>query len=391
MIPLGTERDGRGTARAVIGLIVANLLVRVLFGPGDSPERWMAAWAFDPRDPHGWNLLTYQFAHDPGSWLHLGGNMLFLWVFGRPIEAHVGSLRFLLLYLSGGVVAGLAHWATSSSPVIGASGSVAAVSGAFLALFPRSRVFVFFPLAGIVALPATVLIVIYVVVDLFGLLGGGRGGIAHVAHLGGYGWGLGLGLLSLRFGGAPRGETDLVFLLRQGARRRAMRKALREGSPWTGQTKNWTGQTKNWTGQSPRQVAAGPLEGRDREIAEARARVQAALRSADTDVAVREWTHLRALDPDARLPESAQLDLANRLYARGDPAGALTAYEAYLRGPVSSGEADPVRLLVASLRLRFRGDRASALELLKGLPERLHQPDQRRLAEALLAEASAPA
>lgn len=377
MIPLGTERDGRGPSRAVIGLIVANLLVRVLFGPGGSPDGWMATWAFRPESPRWWNLLTYQFAHDPGSWLHLGGNMLFLWVFGRPIEAHVGSFRLLLLYLSGGVVAGLAHWATSPSPVIGASGSVAAVSGAFLALFPRSRVFVFFPLAGIVPLPATVLIVLYLVIDLFGLLGAGRGGVAHMAHLAGYAWGLGLGLLSLKFGGAPRGETDLVFLLRQASRRREMRRALRAGSPWTG--------------SAPSRVPAGPLEGRDREIAEARARVQAALRAGDGVTAIRDWNALLTLDPDARLPGPAQLELANRLYAGGDEAAALGAYEAYLRGPVASGEADPVRLLVASLRLRFRGDRAAALKLLEGLPERLHRPEQRRLAEELLAEASAPA
>ena len=77
MIPLGTERDGRGPSRAVIGLILANVLARVIFGPGGNPEAWMATWAFSPRDPHWWNLLTYQFAHDPGSWLHLAGNMLF--------------------------------------------------------------------------------------------------------------------------------------------------------------------------------------------------------------------------------------------------------------------------------------------------------------------------
>jgi membrane associated rhomboid family serine protease len=378
MIPLGTEREIRGPARAVIGLIVANLVARAFFGPGGSPEAWTDTWAFQPASPRWWNLLSYQFAHDPGSWLHLAGNMLFLWVFGRPIEGHVGSLRFLALYLTGGVVAGLAHWATSPSPVIGASGSVAAVSGAFLALFPRSRVLVFFPLAGIIAVPATVLIAIYVVVDLFGLLGAGRGGIAHVAHLGGYAWGLGLGLLSLKFGGAPRGETDLVFLLRQAARRRDMRKALSGGkSPWLG-------------GEVPR-GEAGPLVGREREIAEIRARVQASLRKADSAAALAGWRDLLRLDPEARLPAAAQLDLANRIYALGDADAALGAYEAWLRGPVAGGDADAVRLIAASLRLRHRGDRTAALELLRGLPERLGDPGQRRLAEELLAEASAPA
>jgi len=169
----------------------------------------------------------------------------------------------------------------------------------------------------------------------------------------------------------------LVFLLRQAARRRQMRQALRGGSPWSG--------------SAPSRIPAGPLEGRDREIAEARARVQAALRAGDAPTATREWSGLLRPDPDARLPGPAQLELANRLYAGGDAEAALGAYEAYLRGPVASGEADPVRLLVASLRLRFRGDRAAALELLRGLPERLHQPEQRRLAEELIAQASAPA
>jgi len=385
MIPLGSERDAGRPARVVTALILLNVLAYLLMRSGmvgdgpDGPIRaFIDATAFRPSAPRWWTLLTYQFVHDPGSWLHLGGNMLFLWVFGRPIEGHVGPLRFLVLYLSGGVLAGLAHAATSPSPVIGASGAVAAVSGAFLALFPRSRIFVFFPLMGIVAVPATVLIAIYVALDLFGFLGAGRGGVAHAAHLAGYAWGLGLGLLSLRFGGAPRGDTDLVFLLRQAARRRAMRKAMREGNAWLGNA-----------GRRAVAVAAGPLEGPMREIAEVRARVQAALRTGDGATAATEWRTLRALDPAARLPSAAQLDLANRMYAGGDPEAALEAYEAFLAGPVGNAEADPVRLLAASLRLRHGGDRSAAAAHLRGLAERLDDPEQRRLAAALLAEASA--
>ena len=88
--------------------------------------------------PH--QLVTYQFLHDPSSIWHVAFNMLFLWVFGSAVEDRLGHIGFLAFYLVGGAIAGATHMAFDPSPVIGASGSVAAVSGGFLAFFPRSRI-----------------------------------------------------------------------------------------------------------------------------------------------------------------------------------------------------------------------------------------------------------
>jgi membrane associated rhomboid family serine protease len=91
-----------------------------------------------------WQLFSSLFIHDPHSVWHLAFNMLFLWIFGAPVESRLGRVSFLSLYLLGGAVANIAHMMVSKAPVIGASGAIAGLTGAFLALYPRSRVIVLF-------------------------------------------------------------------------------------------------------------------------------------------------------------------------------------------------------------------------------------------------------
>ena len=124
-------------------LIVANLVVYLVGASGSffdrfDPEALANLGHFDPRDFKVWQLLTYQFLHDPHGIWHIAFNMLFLWVFGSAVEDRLGRVGFLGFYLIGGAVAALAHMAITKAPVIGASGSIAGVTGAFLALFPRS-------------------------------------------------------------------------------------------------------------------------------------------------------------------------------------------------------------------------------------------------------------
>jgi len=141
------------------------------------------------------SLITSQFLH--GSWLHLGGNMLFLWIFGNNIEDHLGRLLFLPFYLAAGLAAGLTQvmiYPHSNVPTIGASGAIAGVLGAYFVLYPRARIrtliiLVFF--IRIVSLPAALWLgiwfVIQVVFGLAGLATGGEsGGTAWFAHLGGF-------------------------------------------------------------------------------------------------------------------------------------------------------------------------------------------------------------
>lgn len=145
-------------------------------------------------------LLTSQFLH--ANWAHLLGNLVFLLIFGMPAERKLGSLRLLVLFLLGGVVANLATAMTIDNPtrlIIGASGSVSAVIGTYLALFPRARLGVVIPLGlflEFVRAPASLLIGIWALLQVgFAYIGPAFGEIAWVAHLAGFVFGLVFALL----------------------------------------------------------------------------------------------------------------------------------------------------------------------------------------------------
>ena len=134
------------------------------------------------------SMLLSLFMH--GSWLHLLGNMLFLWIFGNNVEDRLGALKFIFFYLACGVGASLVHVLfnlDSLTPVIGASGAVSGVMGAYLLLFPQARirtlVFVFI-LVTTMDIPAAVFLVIWFAFQF--LYSGGGSGIAWLAHVGGF-------------------------------------------------------------------------------------------------------------------------------------------------------------------------------------------------------------
>lgn len=160
---------------------------------------WASAVGF-PIDDY-WPFFTTIFLH--GGLLHLLGNMWILWIFGDNVEDRMGPWRFLVFYLLCGIIAGLIHWATnrhSVVPTVGASGAIAGVLGAYLVLFPRSRVLtliflVFWPF--FIEIPAVLYLVFWFLMQLFSgtlaLLGPTQvGGIAWWAHVGGFLAGAGL-------------------------------------------------------------------------------------------------------------------------------------------------------------------------------------------------------
>ena len=140
------------------------------------------------------SLLTCMFLH--GSWMHLLGNMWFLWIFGDNVEDRLGSLLYLILYLLGGVIASISHWVVdpdSILPVIGASGAIAAVLGAYAITWPwaRVRTLVFLLIfVTIIDVPALVVLGVWFLVQLLAgheaLYHAGSGGVAWWAHVGGF-------------------------------------------------------------------------------------------------------------------------------------------------------------------------------------------------------------
>jgi membrane associated rhomboid family serine protease len=160
------------------------------------------------------DIVTSMFLH--GGWLHLAGNMLYLWIFGNNIEDRLGRLGFAAFYLAGGVAAALAQVAVdprSEVPLVGASGAIAAILGAYLVLFPRARILSLVFLGffyQLIAVPAVLVLgfwFILQVIDGVTSLGAdtAEGGVAFFAHIGGFALGLVLGAL-IRRRGRLRGE-----------------------------------------------------------------------------------------------------------------------------------------------------------------------------------------
>ncbi|HPR34265.1 MAG TPA: rhomboid family intramembrane serine protease [Anaerolineaceae bacterium] len=158
------------------------------------------------------NIVTSMFLH--AGWFHLLGNMLYLWIFGDNIEDRLGHIRYLLFYLAGGISAAFAHYfinPTSAIPTVGASGAIAAVLGAYLVIYPQSRVYTFIPIgyfARLRLVPAVVVLTLWFILQLFsgvGSLGmGDQGGTAYWAHIGGFVYGLLVGFLFKKCGIAPK-------------------------------------------------------------------------------------------------------------------------------------------------------------------------------------------
>ncbi len=202
MIPIRDQIPTRRVPFVNYILIAANILVFVLqWLAGANQETLVYQFALIPsafNDGIGFSdfstIFTSMFMH--AGLAHLGGNMLYLWIFGDNVEDSMGHSRFLLFYLLGGLIASLAHIFTnpaSQIPTVGASGAIAAVLGAYLVLYPNSKVLTIIPLGFFLRMtmvPAAIVLGLWFVLQLFsGVLSMGGpdvGGVAFWAHIGGF-------------------------------------------------------------------------------------------------------------------------------------------------------------------------------------------------------------
>jgi membrane associated rhomboid family serine protease len=210
VIPLGVSVPVRRwplVTWALVGINVWVFLHELALGP--ELEGFIRKWGFVPAHyfylaeiaPDAWAertlpILTSMFVH--GGWMHLVGNMVYLWMFGDKVEDRLGHLRYLVLYVLGGVGAALAHAYTNTdsvAPTVGASGAISAVLGCFLVLLPHARVLTLIPLVfiffHIVELPAMLYLGFWLLMQVLSgalslALVGDAGGVAWWAHVGGF-------------------------------------------------------------------------------------------------------------------------------------------------------------------------------------------------------------
>jgi len=209
MIPLRDDNPTKIVPVMTVGLIVLNVLVflyQISLGPGGA-EVFIYQFGAIPAVifgsqslpselvaiPASFSVFTSMFLH--GGYMHLIGNMLYLWIFGNNIEDAMGHGRFILFYLLTGVAASMAHFFTdlnSEIPTIGASGAISGILGAYILLYPRAQVLVLIFLGffiRVMYIPAGFALGFYFVIQIFqGALtfGQGGGGVAFFAHIGGF-------------------------------------------------------------------------------------------------------------------------------------------------------------------------------------------------------------
>ena len=210
MIPIGDEQVTGGPPPllnyALIALNVLAFLLELSQPSERALQSFITAWGVVPREyssghdiapliplPFWSTLITSMFLH--GGWMHLGGNMLYLWIFGDNLNKVMGQVRYFLFYMVCGLAAGLAHIAFNSGsgvPSVGASGAISGVLGGYMVLFPRNRVRVMMR-GGITAVPAYVMLGLWILIQIVsGAMdqGGEGGGVAFMAHIGGFAAGL---------------------------------------------------------------------------------------------------------------------------------------------------------------------------------------------------------
>ena len=205
MLPLSDHNPSRTMPVVNIVLIAANVFMffwELSLGPRLEPVLFDVAFIparFWYAPIHPVNIIgvfVSMFLH--GGWLHLGGNMLYLWIFGDNIEDRLGHFRYLIFYVLCGIAATFAHAffnPSSRMPAIGASGAIAGVLGAYLLLFPRAQVTTVIPIFFFITvreIPAVIVLGLWFVLQLFtgvaslGVAEARAGGVAYFAHIGGF-------------------------------------------------------------------------------------------------------------------------------------------------------------------------------------------------------------
>ena len=198
MLPLRDSQPSYSTPAVTILLIVTNALV-FLFQVSLEPfslNHFISVYGVIPDRLYLPSLFTSMFLH--GGWMHLIGNMWFLWIYGDNVEDILGHGKYLLFYFLCGIAAGLVHVAfnaDSRAPTIGASGAIAGVMGAYLIKFPRARIVTLVPIVfyfTTVEVPAVLILLYWFVIQIFSGVGAighshlSQGGVAWFAHVGGF-------------------------------------------------------------------------------------------------------------------------------------------------------------------------------------------------------------
>lgn len=389
-IPIRTDYRMARTPWVNYLIIAVNALAfvasyRYVMSSGTTPITHLL---LDPDEPHLYQFFTSIFLH--GSIMHIVGNMVFLWVFGNAVNDRLGQTGYLAFYLAGGVLAGVGYLLLGGHyPVLGASGAISAVTGAYLVLLPRARVtlliWLFYFLTTI-EVSSLYFLLFQFVFNLWMSLdirfgGEGSSGVAYVAHSSGYIFGIAVtaALLAVRL--LPRDPLDLLNLIRAARRRAHYRRMVQAGlDPFHPIGPQITAPQSRWIdAQATPQAPPGTPEAREMQL---RREIATAWGRHDLPEAAGKYLQLIQVAEGALLPQDQQLDVANQLMAVEQYPAAADAYERFMAHYANYEHIADIYLMLGLLYGRYLHQDAQAERLLRLAIDSLQDEHKRQLAQA---------
>ena len=387
-LPIRTSIQPQRTPYANYVLIGINILMFLLqFGVDPRGGLGFRPWVNDlvlrPGESPWWTLVSYAFLH--GDFWHIFFNMFILYLFGKNVNDKLGHLAYTAFYLCGAAVSGyghaLLHAGPPVAPVLGASGAVAAVTGAYLVLFPQTLLTIvyWFFFIGTIEVPALYFILLKMII-LDNMLARGPGNIAYDAHLAGYACGVGVTLFLLATRLVSTSNFDLWAMIKRWNRRRTYRDVVASGyDPFGG--------SGGHTGVAGREVKKTAAEQqKEAEVREIRGSISHRLEQRNLPAAADLYVELMKVDNEQILPRQHLLDIGNQLASDHQAAEAAWAYEQFLTHYGSYEHAEQVELMLGILYARYLHKSDEAIKHLQRAIERLTDPSQMKMCRDVLAQ-----
>lgn len=382
-LPIRTSIRPYRTPYTNYGLIIANAIIFLLSfsfvaqknpvtGEVEVLRSWVQNFILSPNRPHIWQFVSYAFLH--GNIPHILGNMFFLYLFGRNVNDKLGNVGYLSFYLGGAVFSALGHCLLSNSPVLGASGAVAAVTGAYFVLFPQTLITIFYWLFIFIdTIEISALYFIGIKLILWdNVIERNVTNIAYDAHLSGYAFGILAMLLMLRLGLLARSNFDLYAMIRQWNRRRQFRDAVAGGhNPFTG-----AGSKKIKVREVRKSQAT---EEQTAQIQQLKDDISKRMTERNLTAAAQCYLELVKLDAQQLPPRQYLLDIANQLAGEGKHTDAAEAYEKFIARYPTYEYLEQVQLMLGIIYSRYLNQPEAAIKQLEAAVDKLADPGQTKM------------
>ncbi len=393
ILPIRTNIWPRRTPYANYALILANIVIfAITYGshlqivdgyPVRVPIRqWAEQYMLYPSAGIWYQFITYAFLH--GGFWHIGFNMFFLYLFGNNVSDKLGTKKYLIFYFMGAVLSALGHIAVGkfygsasiagNVPLIGASGAVSAVIGAYLALFPQTLITVFywFFFIGTMEIPA-IYFIAFKLIFIDNVISRVTPNVAYDAHLAGYAFGVLAALLLLATGFVSVSGFDLWSMIKQWNRRRRYRDAVTGGfDPFASRRP-----VKQIKVKEVKKTAA--QQEKEDKIANIRNEINSRVAQRNLAAAAGLYLQLDELDSGQLLPRQYLLDIANQLASEAKYEGAAQAYEKFIRHYGNYEYIEQVELMLGLIYSRYLQQTEAAVHYLKEAEKKLTDPGQLKM------------